>query len=142
MFSTYQKNRYRRLMNLMEQKSTTDYVQEFQSSNYQNLRELLETNQELLNKLKEYTDLESVDDIESFLTRPNKTKLMMIMFEAVDVLETQDEMTKFMQFVKRIDSNEVQTIFFTMAMRTQRTVRLARNNTEIAKWCQENHQYM
>ena len=59
-------------MNLMEQKSTTDYLQEFQSSNYQNLRELLESNQELLNKLKEYTDLESVDDIESFHTKQNK----------------------------------------------------------------------
>ena len=102
MFSTYQKNRYRRLMNLMEQKSTTDYVQEFQSSNYQNLRELLETNQELLNKLKEYTDLESVDDIESFLTRPNKTKLMMIMFEAkqkkdIDVFELIDAFFKTVQ---------------------------------------------
>ena len=102
MFSTYQKNRYRRLMNLMEQKSTTEYVQEFQSSNYQNLRELLETNQELLNKLKEYTDLESVDDIESFLTRPNKTKLMMIMFEAkqkkdIDVFELIDAFFKTAQ---------------------------------------------
>ena len=102
MFSTYQKNRYRRLMNLMEQKSTTDYVQEFQSSNYQNLRELLETNQELLNKLKEYTDLESVDDIESFLTRPNKTKLMMIMFEAkqkkdIDVFDLIDAFFKTAQ---------------------------------------------
>ena len=102
MFSTYQKNRYRRLMNLMEQKSTTDYVQEFQSSNYQNLRELLETNQELLNNLKEYTDLESVDDIESFLTRPNKTKLMMIMFEAkqkkdIDVFELIDAFFKTAQ---------------------------------------------
>lgn len=89
-------------MNLMEQKSTTDYVQEFQSSNYQNLRELLETNQELLNKLKEYTDLESVDDIESFLTRPNKTKLMMIMFEAkqkkdIDVFELIDAFFKTAQ---------------------------------------------
>jgi hypothetical protein len=86
----------------MEQKSTTDYVQEFQSSNYQNLRELLETNQELLNKLKEYTDLESVDDIESFLTRPNKTKLMMIMFEAkqkkdIDVFELIDAFFKTAQ---------------------------------------------
>jgi hypothetical protein len=86
----------------MEQKSTTDYVQEFQSSNYQNLRELLESNQELLNKLKEYTDLESVDDIESFLTRPNKTKLMMIMFEAkqkkdIDVFELIDAFFKTAQ---------------------------------------------
>lgn len=102
MFSTYQKNRFRRLMNLMEQKSTTDYLQEFQSSNYQNLRELLESNQELLNKLKEYTDLESVDEIESFLTRPNKTKLMMIMFEAkqkkdIDVFELIDAFFKTAQ---------------------------------------------
>jgi len=102
MFSTYQKNRFRRLMNLMEQKSPTDYLKEFQSSNYQNLRELLESNQELLNKLKEYTDLESVDDIESFLTKPNKTKLMRIMFEAkqkkdIDVFELIDAFFKTAQ---------------------------------------------
>ena len=67
---------------------------------------------------------------------------MMIMFEAVDVIESQDDMTKFMQFVKRIDSNEVQAIFFTMAMRTARTTRLARNNKEITDWCVANSQYL
>jgi hypothetical protein len=67
---------------------------------------------------------------------------MMIMFEAVDVIESQDDMSKFMQFVKRIDSNEVQTIFFTMAMRTARTTRLARNNKEISDWCVANSQYL
>ncbi len=67
---------------------------------------------------------------------------MMIMFEAIDVIETQDELSKFMQYVNRIDANEVQSIFFTMAMRTQRTTRLARNNAEISKWCVENNQYL
>jgi hypothetical protein len=67
---------------------------------------------------------------------------MMIMFEAVDVIESQDDMSKFMQFVKRIDSNEVQTIFFTMAMRTASTTRLARNNKEISDWCVANSQYL
>lgn len=82
MFSTHQKNRFRRLMNLMEQKSTENYIQEFESSNYQNLKELLENDEELLKKMKEYTLLDSVDEIENFLTKPNKTKLMRIMFES------------------------------------------------------------
>ena len=38
----------------MEQKATEDYLTEFQSSDYQNLKEFLENNEELLKKLKEY----------------------------------------------------------------------------------------
>ena len=88
MFSTYQKNRFRRLMNLMEQKGTEDYLTEFQSSDYQNLKEFLENNEELLKKLKEYTSLDSIEEIENFLTKPNKTKLMRIMFESKQKKDT------------------------------------------------------
>ena len=88
MFSTYQKNRFRKLMNLMEQKATEDYLTEFQSSDYQNLKEFLENNEELLKKLKEYTSLDSIEEIENFLTKPNKTKLMRIMFESKQKKDT------------------------------------------------------
>ena len=64
---------------------------------------------------------------------------LMIMFQAVDVLETQDQLTKFMGFVDRIPSSEVQAVFFTMMMRNQKSIRLARNNQRIAEWAKNNH---
>lgn len=65
---------------------------------------------------------------------------LMIMFQAVDVLQTQDELSQFMQFVKRIRSSEVQAVFFTMMMRNSKSIRLARNNAEIADWARLNHE--
>jgi len=64
---------------------------------------------------------------------------LMIMFQATDVLETQDELSKFMGFVERIPSSEVQSVFFTMMMRNPRTIKLARNNMKIAEWAANNH---
>ena len=64
---------------------------------------------------------------------------LMIMFQATDVLETQDELSKFMGFVERIPSSEVQSVFFTMMMRNPRTIKLARNNQKIAEWAANNH---
>ena len=65
---------------------------------------------------------------------------LMIMFQAVDVLSTQDELTKFMLFVERIPSSEVQGVFFTMMMRSTKGIRLARNNAKIAEWAKNNHE--
>jgi len=65
---------------------------------------------------------------------------LMIMFQAVDVLETQDHLTKFMMFVERIPSSEVQGVFFTMMMRNTKSIRLARNNAKIAEWAKNNHE--
>ncbi len=65
---------------------------------------------------------------------------LMIMFQAVDVLETQDEVTSFMEFVDRIRSSEIQAVFFTMMMRNARTIRLARNNKNISTWAAANHE--
>ena len=65
---------------------------------------------------------------------------LMIMFQAVDVLSTQDELTKFMAFVERIPSSEVQGVFFTMMMRNTKSIRLARNNAKIAEWAKNNHE--
>jgi hypothetical protein len=66
--------------------------------------------------------------------------LLMLMFQAIDVVDTQDELAKFMLFVKRVASEEVQAIFFTMVMRAKRTVKLARNNEEVKQWAVNNHE--
>ena len=63
--------------------------------------------------------------------------LVMMMFEGVDSIETQDDLNAYMEFVNRIESREVQSIFFTMMMRVK--PRVARYNQEINKWASENH---
>jgi MoxR-like ATPase len=66
--------------------------------------------------------------------------LVMMMFEAVDYLDNQDDLNDYMEFVSRIKQSEIQSIFFTMMMRTK--PRLARYNTAITKWATENHMLM
>ncbi len=66
--------------------------------------------------------------------------LIMMMFEGVDYIETQQDLTGYMTFVSRIKQAEVQSIFFTMIMRTKPKV--ARYNEQIKKWAQDNHMLM
>lgn len=89
----------------------------------------------------------SLTDVKDIIKKPDEIEVpkdisaqLMIMFQAVDVLATQDELTKFMSFVKRVPSSEVQGVFFTMMMRSPRAIRLARNNLEIADWAKNNHE--
>ena len=89
----------------------------------------------------------SLMDVKDIIKKPNEVPMpsdisaqLMIMFQAVDTLSTQDELTAFMQFVERIQSSEVQAVFFTMMMRSPKAVRLARNNQKIAEWAKNNHE--
>ena len=63
------------------------------------------------------------------------TQVMMIL-EAVDTLTSHDDLNKYMQFVKRMKSSEIQSIFFTMMFRNK--PKIARYNTEINNWATEN----
>ena len=89
----------------------------------------------------------SLIDVKDIVKAPESIEMprdisaqLMIMFQAVDVLETQDQLTKFMTFVERIPSSEVQGVFFTMMMRNTKSIRLARNNAKIAEWAKNNHE--
>lgn len=84
--------------------------------------------------------------VEDILRNPTGVKMpneisaqLMIMFQAVDTLKTQDELSKFMEFVERIPSEEIQGVFFTMAVRTPSLLRIARNNQKISTWSINNH---
>lgn len=89
----------------------------------------------------------SLLDVKDIIKTPSTIKIpdeisaqVMIIFQAIDVLETQDELTKFMEFVNRIPSSEVQAIFFTMMMRNSKSMKIARNNKQIADWARLNHE--
>ena len=68
--------------------------------------------------------------------------LYMMMFNAVEALETQDDLSLFMRFVGRANSSELESVFFTMLVGNKKTVRMARNNATITKWITENHQLL
>tara|TARA_R110000823_G_scaffold135471_1_gene264628 strand:+ start:940 stop:2001 length:1062 start_codon:yes stop_codon:yes gene_type:complete len=89
----------------------------------------------------------SLPDINEILERPDTIKVpdeisaqLMVMFQALDKLKTQDQLTNFMTFIKRIKSSEIQAIFFTMLVRNKQTRILGRGNAEIAKWATENYE--
>jgi L-fucose mutarotase/ribose pyranase (RbsD/FucU family) len=60
------------------------------------------------------------------------------MFSAVDVIETQDELSSFMKFVRRIKSEEIQNCFYSMVFESKRTAKLARNNADLRDWGVKN----
>lgn len=64
--------------------------------------------------------------------------VFMMMFNAVDDIQTQDDLTAFMQFIDRVGSREVESVFFTMLVQGKRTVRLARGNKRVTEWAAKN----
>ena len=90
---------------------------------------------------KSLTDVKDIIKNPKTVAVPNDISAqLMIIFQAVDTLETQDELTKFMEFLGRIPSSEVQAVFFTMMMRTPKSIKLARNNAQITDWARNNHE--
>jgi len=66
--------------------------------------------------------------------------LIMMMFEAVDCISNQTELNTYMEFINRIKNAEVQSMFFTMIVRSKPA--LARYNEAIRNWSVENHMIM
>jgi hypothetical protein len=86
---------------------------------------------------------------EDILKEPEKANMpdsisaqLMLMFQAVDKIKQQSDLTAFMKYIKRISSSEIQAIFFTMLMRNSKSVKIARGNKEISDWAVENFNIM
>jgi hypothetical protein len=62
------------------------------------------------------------------------------MFQAVDKLETHDDLNRFMDYVNRIESSELQAVFFTMMCKSSKGIKLAKNNQQIMEWSANNHE--
>ena len=68
--------------------------------------------------------------------------LFMMMFNAIDTIETQDDLSKFMRFVNRVKSSEIQAVFFTMLLQSKRTARIARLNQQVSEWARGNYELL
>jgi hypothetical protein len=64
---------------------------------------------------------------------------MILMFNAIDEIQTQDELSAFMEFIERIDSDEVQSIFFSMCCSYPRMLKIAKNNEKVKNWAKDNY---
>jgi|ETNvirenome_2_60_1030617.scaffolds.fasta_scaffold06851_2 hypothetical protein len=69
-----------------------------------------------------------------------ESALMILMFQAVNKVETSEDITQFLKFVDRIEKNEIQTIFYTMAVNASKPeVRsLCVAHKKFGQWCREN----
>jgi hypothetical protein len=72
----------------------------------------------------------------------NAGALLMTLFNAVDEIETQDELSAVMQWVNNIQSSEIQGVFFTMALQSKRMARMAMRNADLSKWSEENFEIL
>lgn len=88
----------------------------------------------------------SLPDYDDIIKNPSQTSIpeqisaqLMVMFQATDKIDDQSELTKFMTYIKRMESDEMQALFFTMVMKNERTRKIARNNPEISAWAVDNH---
>lgn len=85
-------------------------------------------------KVKSFKDI--VADPDNIEVTDEVAVLVQTMFEAIDRIETQDELSNFMRYVNRIKSSEVQAIFFTML--TRERVKIAKNNEQVRQWITKN----
>tara|TARA_R110000764_G_scaffold230105_1_gene321210 strand:- start:1203 stop:1802 length:600 start_codon:yes stop_codon:yes gene_type:complete len=68
----------------------------------------------------------------------NLTAKVILMFQAVDKTETQDDLSSFMTYLERIKNKEMSAIFVTMFMTTEKGVRLGKNNKKIQEFVLAN----
>jgi hypothetical protein len=88
---------------------------------------------------KELPTFQSImDSPDTAIVPENLTAKVILMFQAVDKVETQDDLSSFMQYLGRIKNKEMSAIFVTMFMSIERGIRLGKNNKSIQEFVLAN----
>ena len=87
----------------------------------------------------------SVTEFDDVIADPEKAPmpsdvapLLLMIFKALDAIDSQDKLNKFQKFINRVESEEIQSVWFVMLLRSSKA-RMARTNQEVTKWATENH---
>ena len=64
--------------------------------------------------------------------------LYMMMFHAIDKLQTQDDLSNFLTWHDRAKSLELESLFFSLLMRNKRTAAVAVHNGRVKQWVKDN----
>lgn len=83
--------------------------------------------------------------IRQIINNPKKTPipestgaLLMIIFNAIDEIVTQDDLSAFMEFITRLPSIELQSIFYVSCCQSKKTLHLAKNNKSLSEFMVSN----
>lgn len=68
--------------------------------------------------------------------------VFMMMFNIIDDIQTQDDLTACMDYIDRVGSREVESVFFSMLVQTKRTVRMALGNARVKSWADKNFELL
>ena len=83
--------------------------------------------------------------IKDIIKNPEKAKisenpgvLLLTIFNSIDEITTQDDMSAFMKYILRIKSVEMQSIFYVSACQSKKTLHLAKNNKDLSEFMIKN----
>jgi hypothetical protein len=80
-----------------------------------------------------------IKDPEGVAMPSNLGARYMMLFNAVNAIVTQDDLTAYMKFVTRMNSSELEAVFFTLLAGNGKTAHLARTNDTIKNWMKNNY---
>jgi hypothetical protein len=81
-----------------------------------------------------------ITPFDEVIADPDKVKmpteispLLVMLFQALDYVDSQDKLNKYQRFVNRIENHEVQAVWFVMLLRSSKA-KIARFNPEVSAW--------
>jgi hypothetical protein len=79
--------------------------------------------------------------IKTIINNPTKVKIpenlgamLMIIFNSIDEIETQEDLSSFMEFIERHDSSEIQALFYVSVCQSKKTLKIAKNNKKLSEY--------
>jgi len=92
---------------------------------------------ELESKVTKFDDVIADPDGIKVPSSDDAAPILLMIFQAIEHIDSQDKLNKFQRFINRVDSHELQSIWFIVLLRSSK-VKMARANPEVAKWAVEN----
>lgn len=85
---------------------------------------------------------EIIDNPDTIPMPENMGAVFLTLFNATDEIQTQDELSSFITFVKRVKHAEAQSVFFSILYSNSRTTKIAKNNSDVMEWYKKNFALM
>jgi hypothetical protein len=69
----------------------------------------------------------------------NPAALVLLMYNMVDLIHTQDELSNGIEYIERSDSREMQSVFMSMVIDSNRLTKLGSANRKVQEWMKKNY---
>lgn len=92
---------------------------------------------ELESKVTKFDDIIKDPENAKMPDANDSAPLLLMIFQALEHIDSQDKLNKFQRFMNRVESHEIQSIWFIVLLRSSKA-KMARLNPEVSKWGTEN----